>query len=385
MPDTRNIISGNNGPGIEIQGDGPSNQIVGNFIGTTVTGMDPLGNGIGVLLAFGAQSNIIGGNTALARNIISGNAMAGIAIRDVTTTDNQVAGNYIGLDATGTVVVSNTLGVVIEAGAHDNLVGGENSGAGNVISGQIVGIWLRDNLTSGNKVQGNNIGTDAAGQASLANNIGVLIEAQANNNTIGGQINGNLISGNVQGIVIRDLGTNSNKILGNTIGGQGRGNKMAGIYLSNGVQGNIIGISNTITYNGTSGIIITGTLTLENTITRNAIYQNNGLPINYLEVPDPISPHSLCYNPVSQTLSGTVCSNCLVEVFANPDSTLAGTLFLAEGSASSNGALTLSVMPPSQLAELTVTMTNVDGTTSEFYSVPTSCTTSTLYLPLVIG
>lgn len=385
MPDTRNIISGNNGPGIEIQGDGASNQIVGNYIGTTVMGMDPLGNDMGILLAFGAQSNIIGGNTALARNIISGNMRAGIAIQDVTTTDNQVAGNYIGLDATGTVVVSNTLGVVIEAGAHDNLVGGENSGTGNVISGQIVGIWLRDNLTSGNKVQGNNIGTDAAGQASLANNIGILIDAQANNNTIGGQVNGNLISGNVQGIVIRDLGTNSNKILGNTIGGQGGGNKMAGIYLSNGVQDNIIGISNTITYNGTSGIIITGTLTLENTITRNAIYQNNGLPINYLEVPDPIPPHSLCYNPVSQTLSGTVCSNCLVEVFANPDSTLAGTLFLVEGSASSSGTLTLSVMPPSQLAELTVTMTNVDGTTSEFYSVPTSCTKSTLYLPLAIG
>ena len=83
----------------------------GNFIGTDASGAD-LGNNIGVV-ALGAN-NTIGGTTPAARNIISSNDGFGVQIAG---TGNKVQGNYIGTDASGTLDLGNNLGVVIDAAA----------------------------------------------------------------------------------------------------------------------------------------------------------------------------------------------------------------------------------------------------------------------------
>ena len=49
----------------------------------------------------GASDNTVGGTTAAARNIISGNADDGIEIEGSGTSGNVVEGNFIGTDATG--------------------------------------------------------------------------------------------------------------------------------------------------------------------------------------------------------------------------------------------------------------------------------------------
>src|SRR5215217_787477 len=73
------------------------NKVQGNYIGTKANGTEPLGNNIGVVLT-NALNNSIGGTTARARNIISGN---GIGISISGGTDNKIQGDYIGTNAAG--------------------------------------------------------------------------------------------------------------------------------------------------------------------------------------------------------------------------------------------------------------------------------------------
>src|SRR5258706_16466694 len=83
--------------------DGTRNNLVqGNYIGLNAAGTAALPNTFsGVAIFNGAQSNMIGGLTASARNVISGNANQGVVISDINTTGNVVSGNYIGLSGDG--------------------------------------------------------------------------------------------------------------------------------------------------------------------------------------------------------------------------------------------------------------------------------------------
>ena len=84
-------------------------------------------------------------------------------------------------------------------------------------------------LGSGNLVEGNKIGTNAAGTAQLANiGNGITIDTGGSDNTIGaastpGTGAGNIISGNTnQGVLIIDPNTNDNVVAGNLIERHGR-------------------------------------------------------------------------------------------------------------------------------------------------------------------
>ena len=103
-------------------------------------------------------------------------------------TGSTIAGNYIGTDVTGEVPLGNQVGVFINV-APNNTIGGPTAlpgtGLGNVISGNLIGIYLLASTTTGNQIQGNLIGLDAAGKAPLGNYIGIYLDA-ASSNTIGG-------------------------------------------------------------------------------------------------------------------------------------------------------------------------------------------------------
>src|SRR5207302_1099558 len=183
----------NNGP------NGRGNIEQGNFIGTNLTGMNALGNGLdGVGMGNGTTNNTIGGTTPAARNVISGNHGNGIVIGQAGTTGNLVQGNFIGTNVTGTSALGNAVeGVNIFGSASGNTIGGTGSGARNIISGNSGdGIGIFDTISTANTVQGNYIGTDVSGTSALGNSNGLLVGAQ--NNLIGGAATGagNLISGN---------------------------------------------------------------------------------------------------------------------------------------------------------------------------------------------
>src|SRR5262249_39954041 len=124
------VISDFGGAGISLETVG-GNLIVGNYLGTDVTGSKGLGNGFGGLIT-GAKHNTVGGTAAGAGNLISGN-IDGIRIQ-ISGSGNLVQGNRIGTDATGTKALANTeVGVFILT--SNNTVGGTAAGAGNTISG----------------------------------------------------------------------------------------------------------------------------------------------------------------------------------------------------------------------------------------------------------
>jgi hypothetical protein len=180
------VISGNV-DGIDISGAGTTHNLVaGNRIGTDVLGYAPLPNTVGVRIFGGASYNLIG-NPNLAGNIISGNGSAGVEITDLNTVYNQVLGNNIGTDAHGTAALPNAEGVVLFQ-ASDNTIGGIAPGSGNLISGNSdFGVIM--SATSGNQVQGNRIGTDVSGTMALPNaGGGVVIKSAAAGNTIGGSV-----------------------------------------------------------------------------------------------------------------------------------------------------------------------------------------------------
>jgi CSLREA domain-containing protein len=189
----RNLISGNSAWGISIFGFGPSasgNVVEGNFIGTDVTGLAALGNGQGVTI--GAFANTIGGTGGEAtRNIISGNTKDGVFLQ-VSATGNVVEGNYIGTDKTGTIALPNLLNGVEIAGASTNMIGGDRAVAGNVISGNGEdGVLITGAAATMNVVQGNFIGTQGDCTSKLGNGWqGVLVTDDASLNTIGGTADG---------------------------------------------------------------------------------------------------------------------------------------------------------------------------------------------------
>jgi titin len=145
-PGAGNVASGNGGSGILCRGVGTSNNTIqGNFCGTNAAGSAALPNQInGIRFAAGTSDNLVGGTAPGARNIVSGNMFYGIHINDLPVEEGgphpgtariTVQGNFIGTDASGTQPLGNHLaGVIIYGGASDNLIGGTDAGAGNVIA-----------------------------------------------------------------------------------------------------------------------------------------------------------------------------------------------------------------------------------------------------------
>jgi CSLREA domain-containing protein len=219
QPGAGNLISGNGRNGIEISGTtfAVVNNIRGNLIGTDATGSATLGNeNNGVLITNGASSNTVGGPTSAARNIISGNGDDGVRIASPDASDNRVLGNFIGTDAAGLADLGNKNGIAIAA--PGNFVGGTAPGEGNVISGNtFIGVGVHDAIATGNRVQGNRIGTDVAG-GPLGNQYGIYLLSSSSNTIVGGPPGAaNTIAFNQFGVLLNSSAGTGNAITGNSI------------------------------------------------------------------------------------------------------------------------------------------------------------------------
>jgi hypothetical protein len=156
-----------------LHGDG--HFLEGCFIGTDPTGTIARGGGDGVY----ARGSTIGGALPSLRNVISGNSGFG-----VWTNGGFIQGNFIGIDATGTTALPNGTNVLAAgAGSARTTIGGPAAPAGappgNVISGslsegirfiphcQVCGPYCQVCTTA--SIQGNLIGTNAAGTAAVPN------------------------------------------------------------------------------------------------------------------------------------------------------------------------------------------------------------------------
>ncbi|UCC38767.1 MAG: right-handed parallel beta-helix repeat-containing protein, partial [Candidatus Aminicenantes bacterium] len=261
-----NLISGNRN---QVSIHGNNNTIVGNFIGTDITGQKAFSDAQefhshGVWIS-GGSYNRIGRTSPGERNIISANGGTGVCL--VRTNDNVVEGNYIGTDVNGKADLGNKgSGVSLELGSFhnfikDNLISGSNWSA----------IYLSDCGSSYNTIIGNLIGPDSSGMEALGNlNVGVYIWIGGGNfNRIGrtSQEDRNIISGNPTGISLhgREAG---NIITGNFIGtnisGASAISNAEGIWVAYNGSRNFIGGTtpaerNVISGNDTRGIRVEGT------------------------------------------------------------------------------------------------------------------------------
>jgi titin len=412
-----NLISGNNDDGVLIHG-GSKNLVQGNFIGTDVTGMKPLGNnGDGVHITDGFSSdNIIGGTplvigTGGAGNVISSNGRNGVAI-EKGPDNNQVLGNFIGTDFTGTSALGNHEDGVLIDNAHDNRIG--DVGARNIISGNHdFGVSIHHGAFN-IEVLGNYIGTDVTGTAALGNRLdGVFIYGVqvAIGRYLGGGASAgtrNVISGNLRtGILI--LGSKNvivgNNYIGTDAGGTNPvGNGIAGVVITvSGLARNFIGGSgepNNIAFNEGPGVGVNSGM--GNSILNNSIHDNRGLGIdlNFNTANSGVTPNDQCDTDVgannlqnfpdltsvtptqnSVTIQGRLYSQgspfpYRIQFFASPacDSTgfgegqlFLGQTFMMVGSQLCAGGFTFSTQSPVPSGwVITATATDRDGNTSEF-------------------
>ncbi len=205
---------------------------------------------------------------------------AGILIQSAG--DDTIAANYLGTNAAGTAAAANEYGIYVGSGAGGNTIGGSTAGEGNLISGNSVDGILLDPTTSNNLVQGNKMGTDAAGTAAIGNGTGTVVQGPAN--TIGGSTpaDRNVISGNgAYGIEVIGTGAN-NSIEGNYIGtdvtgAAALGNSGIGVMIQtagNTLGGGLAGAGNVISGNGDAGVRLTGSLATGNFVQGNCIGVN---------------------------------------------------------------------------------------------------------------
>jgi hypothetical protein len=289
-----NVISGFQLAGVRIFNRSSANRVEGNLIGLNEAGTDAIPNGDGVVITH-APNNLIGGP---AGNVISGNTR-GVVIEGSTATENQVLGNRIGTNAAGTVAIGNRVGVLVND-APQTMVGGPLPGSseirGNLISGGIPGtgtillghgIHIVNPNAAGTVVQGNRIGTNLAGTASLANSGDGILVSLTSNIQIGGlsPTERNVISGNSgDGVTafsttatpVTDLVIEGNYI-GTTVGGDaalpngGQGVHLDLFTTGARVGGDAPGARNVISGNKLNGILINGESATDNEIYGNFI------------------------------------------------------------------------------------------------------------------
>ena len=169
-----NVIGGFDA-GVELVSNTPAsseNTVQGNFIGTNAASTAALPNGTGVTISTGdlqvTSDNLIGGTTAAARNVISGNSLYGVFI---VGTRNTIQGNFIGVGVDGSTPLPNGTGGIFSGPGFQS-----DTGNGNVIGGTIPG--------AGNVIAYN-------GVADKAHAFGVKIYAGTGNAIIGNSIFGN--------------------------------------------------------------------------------------------------------------------------------------------------------------------------------------------------
>lgn len=402
---SRNLISGNQ---IGISTSGTGTTIQGNLIGTDATGTLKVPNSNGIQAV--GQNILIGGLTAGARNIISGNSGEGVLLRGA---GNKLQGNFIGTDITGALALGNG-GNGVSAG-EGALIGGTVTEARNIISanGNFANVALGQNFSGSSAiVQGNYIGTDVTGTRSLGGNAAAGINVTSNNNQIGGPSAAarNVISGNRIGIQIGGFfsGVVGNVVQGNLIGVNAAGtgqlpNANQGIALTDAVNNTIggtqAGAGNRIAFNGGPGITVSsagGGGGSGNSIRGNSIFSNNGLGIDLAAngvTPNDSNdgdtgPNQLQNFPVitsatsasgSTTIQGSLKSipstSFQIDFYASsavdPSGNGEGAQFFNSTSVSTNGSgdATINLTFPTALPAgrvITATATDPNGNTSEF-------------------
>jgi hypothetical protein len=224
QPAQGNVISGNDGHGISFNmfsGQFPrDSDVQGNFIGTDATGTVAIGNlGSGISI-FGSNNIASAGTAPNAGNVIAGNRGYGVEVSRAASFGNLIAGNFIGVDATGAIPWGTE--TAASPSKTRRTTSSDRPGFPNIIGGNgDAGILLMGLGSTNNLVQSNYIGATppgSSGSVAIPNaGAGVAVRNGASGNFIGSSTSGNIIAGNTGDGVLIDHADN-NVVSGNRIG-----------------------------------------------------------------------------------------------------------------------------------------------------------------------
>ena len=306
------------------------NTVAGNWFGLDASGTIRTPNSSSAIGVF-TSSNVVGGSTAADRNVISGSS-SGISMGFYYAGapephDNVVRGNWIGLNAAGTAVISNTTGIAFTGDNHlirDNIVVG--SGQDGILVSADASLGF---AATGNVIQGNVVGLDPTGTTAMPNQTGVRVHLNSRNTVVGGTApgEGNTIAGNqFDGINVFN-GPQDTVIAGNRIGTAPDGttskpNGRHGIILEAGssprttIGGTAAGAGNVIAFNAFDGVSL---MADGAAVLGNSIHDNGGLGIDR-------SPTTQASNTVTNTPASLSFPVLTAAVTQNGLSTVTGTV-----------------------------------------------------------
>ncbi len=121
---SRNVISGVGDTAVIVSNADASGSVIGNFIGTDVTGTQAIGDSVGI--------EVVNASPSIRGNVIAGQGNAGISLE---LSSSVIQGNFIGTDETATLALGNPGGGIYALEENGSiLVGGTGAGEGNVIA-----------------------------------------------------------------------------------------------------------------------------------------------------------------------------------------------------------------------------------------------------------
>ncbi len=205
----RNVISGNASNGVSLILN-TNIQMLGNLIGTDLTGSVNRPNGAIGLLAQNVVQLLVGATNTL--SIF--NSATGMLLTNVTGADNQVVNCNVGLNAAGTASLGGTKAGVRLSDCANVILGGTGAGELNVFSGtSSTALEVFRSLQT--KLNENYFGTDRSGNTAIPN-AGVNVRLQDDQNTTIGDTNAPVVmSGGGGGIFsLRSLNPTVNHVLG---------------------------------------------------------------------------------------------------------------------------------------------------------------------------
>lgn len=216
-------VTGFSGSGIELLSGG--NRIECSYLGLSTDGVTVKANAANGIHIVDAAGNIVGGPDGLARNVISGNTGEGVRIDGTLATGNVVQGNYIGTDASGAADRGNgASGVYIRRAPANSVVGnivaGNNGFAGIAVCGGAAcgggdaGTQTGD--ARGNTVRGNVIGKNVDGADRGNTGFGISIDS-ASATVVGGDGFANTIAYNAVGVRVFGTDTTGARLSRNSI------------------------------------------------------------------------------------------------------------------------------------------------------------------------
>ncbi len=276
--------------GVQIQGASAGNRILGNFVGTDATGNIGMNgpNTYGIVAAYPVPNTSIGDGTPAGRNVIAGTNIGVVS----SGLNVSIDGNYFGLNAAGTIYVTNLFGGANANGTGIEVLNGDHQVIQNNVfssNGNAV-VAVGSAFTT---IRANLIGFDASGTTALGNSAGIIIETGSHDSLIGGTTpaDRNIISNNtLYGVFVgSDPAVTGNRIIGNYIGTNPSGTAAAanggpGVIIDS-VKGNFVGGANAgegnlIAFNGGPGVSVTGVGATGNPILGNSIFGNGGIGID---------------------------------------------------------------------------------------------------------